>query len=85
MEGSGRSHAASLVGPLRQQEFFRITAENEKAGYSATGATGDHKRFGPLVANDHIDLVVEPGEIHALLGENGAEQINTNECPLRYL
>ncbi len=25
-----------------------------------------------LVANDHIDLTVEPGEIHALLGENGA-------------
>lgn len=33
---------------------------------------GITKRFGPLVANDHIDLVVEPGEIHALLGENGA-------------
>lgn len=33
---------------------------------------GVTKRFGPLVANDHIDLVVEPGEIHALLGENGA-------------
>ncbi len=30
------------------------------------------KRFGPLVANDSIDLTVEPGEIHALLGENGA-------------
>jgi ABC-type uncharacterized transport system ATPase subunit len=30
------------------------------------------KRFGPLVANDSIDLVIEPGEIHALLGENGA-------------
>ena len=30
------------------------------------------KRFGALVANDGISLVVEPGQIHALLGENGA-------------
>jgi len=33
---------------------------------------GITKRFGALTANDHIDLVVQPGEIHALLGENGA-------------
>jgi general nucleoside transport system ATP-binding protein len=30
------------------------------------------KRFGALVANDGIDLTVQPGEIRALLGENGA-------------
>jgi general nucleoside transport system ATP-binding protein len=33
---------------------------------------GITKRFGRLVANDGIDLVVEPGQVHALLGENGA-------------
>jgi ABC-type uncharacterized transport system ATPase subunit len=33
---------------------------------------GITKRFGSLTANDGVDLVVESGEIHALLGENGA-------------
>lgn len=30
------------------------------------------KRFGEIVANDHINFEVEGGEIHSLLGENGA-------------
>lgn len=33
---------------------------------------GITKRFGDFTANDSIDMVVEPGEIHAILGENGA-------------
>lgn len=35
-------------------------------------ALGIVKRFGALVANDHVDLTVAAGEVHALLGENGA-------------
>lgn len=72
MEGPGHSHAASAAGPLRQQEFLRVAAENERQATVQLELRGITKRFGPLVANDHIDLVVEPGEIHALLGENGA-------------
>src|SRR5438874_10192538 len=30
------------------------------------------KRFGGLVANDHVDVQLYPGEVLALLGENGA-------------
>lgn len=33
---------------------------------------GITKRFPGVLANDHIDLEIEPGKIHALLGENGA-------------
>jgi ribose transport system ATP-binding protein len=34
--------------------------------------TDIRKRFGPTVALDGVDLVLRPGEVHALIGENGA-------------
>ena len=38
------------------------------------------KRFGEVVANDAITLDIKPGEIHCLLGENGAGKTTVAEC-----
>ncbi|MCU1501713.1 MAG: heme transporter ATP-binding protein, partial [Ilumatobacteraceae bacterium] len=35
-------------------------------------ARGITKRFGTLNANQDVDLVIQHGEVHAVLGENGA-------------
>src|SRR5881409_116279 len=32
------------------------------------------KRFGRVQANDHINIKVEPGTIHSIVGENGARK-----------
>lgn len=39
------------------------------------------KKFGSVVANDHVDFRAKSGEIHALLGENGAGK-STMMCML---
>lgn len=46
--------------------------DNRKAGKALLKGQGLTKRFGDILANDHVDLTINQGEIHALLGENGA-------------
>ena len=61
------------------------------SGASPTGSSavpaielrGIVKRFPGVVANDGIDLAVAPGSIHAVVGENGAGQVDADEDPLR--
>jgi branched-chain amino acid transport system ATP-binding protein len=38
----------------------------------ALEVTGLVKRFGGLLATDHLSLKLEPGELHAVIGPNGA-------------
>src|SRR6476619_7671649 len=47
-------------------EAFEVRAAH------AVRTSGVSKRFGRVTALDAVDLVLRPGEIHALLGENGA-------------
>jgi ABC-type uncharacterized transport system ATPase subunit len=50
-------------------------------GIEAAGVT---KRFGAFTALDHVSLKVQPGTIHALLGENGAGKSTFVKCLLGY-
>ena len=59
-------------GPTRRCALGPSCRRRKEAVVVKLELRGITKRFGSLTANDSVDLVVEPGEIHALLGENGA-------------
>ena len=48
-----------------------MTDQSSKVA-AAIELTGISKSFGPVKANQDIDLVVEKGTIHGIIGENGA-------------
>ncbi len=56
---------------MNQGEVFP-SASTEPSQTPLLQMQGITVRFGDLVANDAVDLIVERGEVRALLGENGA-------------
>ncbi|WP_421723701.1 ABC transporter ATP-binding protein [Bauldia sp.] len=53
-------------------EPIAATENRRSEGVPTLAARGITKDFGTLRANDNVDFAINPGEIHALLGENGA-------------
>ena len=47
--------------------------EEQTSPTHAVELTGITKRFGAVLACDEVDLTLERGRIHGILGENGAQ------------
>ena len=66
--------AWSLTASLNASAFAEcgeaIVATSSERG----GRQGITKRYPDTLANDRVELIVQPGDIHALLGENGADK-----------
>ncbi len=56
----------------QRQEAMNLTTEDSTSARAMIAADNVCKRYGKLLANDHISLNVQPGELTVLLGPNGA-------------
>jgi ABC-type branched-subunit amino acid transport system ATPase component len=72
------ARAERRLGPLPPKTHHELPVLQTHAraplpdGVPALRATGVTVRFGGVVAVDHVDLAVEPGEVVGLIGSNGA-------------
>src|SRR5580698_3954415 len=75
-EGYGRDARATTVGD--DSSIDSLDSNSDTAAVMATNTTaavelrGLTKHFGSVLANAGVDLRVEPGTIHGVIGENGA-------------
>src|SRR5262245_20428634 len=70
-----RAPASSRTGgpAFRAAQQSQIDMTNPPAtGQPLVAMRGIAKRFDRVVALDGVDLTLQPGEIHAVVGENGA-------------
>ncbi|ELZ03572.1 ABC transporter ATP-binding protein [Natrialba aegyptia] len=70
--GPGTTDGAELAAGSEVDTADRGTRTGETGTDLAVHLDGITKRFPGVVANDDVDLRVERGSVHALLGENGA-------------
>jgi len=57
-----------------------VTPTERRTGALALDTYALTKRFGSFTAMDHVTMRVEPGTVHALLGENGAGKSTLVKC-----
>jgi ABC-type uncharacterized transport system ATPase subunit len=57
---------------LHSRQHAGTIGMTQPSAAPAIAMRGITKRFGDVVANDHVDFSAEWGEVHALVGENGA-------------
>jgi ABC-2 type transport system ATP-binding protein len=70
----GRSRSAAGTDPGAARRTRVEGEDRQRAPIRTRGLT---KRYGDLVAVDHLDLEVQAGEIFGLLGQNGAGKTTT--------